>query len=119
MHRFAPSSLAIVTLALWAMSAFANPDEHAKQSRRASGQSAANADHSLLATGRLVAGRVAEPVLARNAVATSVGGSAQQAGGASMAAASRPIGQALPITEETLSILPSNQALQQPFPAKN
>lgn len=123
MNKSRPSALAIGALALWAMSAIANPAEHAKQSRRSSGQasghSAANADHSLLATGQLVTGLVAVPVLASGTVATGVGGSAQQVGGASMAAASRPIGQALPITEETLSILPSNQALQQPLPAKN
>lgn len=110
-------------LALWAMSAIANPAENAKQSGqasgRASGNSVASAGHSLAATGQLVSGVVAVPFLASGAVAADIGNTALQAAGAPMNATSRPVGKPLPITDETISILPPNPALQQPISTQN
>lgn len=119
MNWLKPSSMAMGALALWVMSAIANAAEHAEPPRQANGKAAASAGHSLAATGRLVSGVVAIPFLASGEAAADIGSSALHAGGASMKAASSPAGKPLPITDENLSILPPNKALQQPLAPKN
>ena len=57
-------------------------------------------------------------MLASGAIAVGVGSAAVQAGGSLMNAATHPIGTPLPVTEETISVIPPNRALQQPA-AKN
>ena len=98
--------------------ATANPAGHATEAARAglraSGNAAASAGHSLAATGQLASGVVATPILASGAMAVGVGSAAVQAGGSLMNAANSPIGTPLPVSEETVSVLPPNQALQQP-----
>lgn len=117
MNKSTTSALACA-LALWACNALANPAEQTgqavKAAGRASGNAAASVGHSLLATGQLASGVVATPLLASGAVATGVGSAATQAGGSLMNTASSPIGKPLPLTEETISIIPPNQALQKP-----
>jgi hypothetical protein len=109
------SKLCVSVLTLWALNATATPAQHAQQSvqagGRASGNSVASAGHSLAATGQLVSGVVAVPFLASGTVAL---------GAASMNAASRPAAAPLPLTDETISILPPSSAAQpQPTTPQN
>jgi hypothetical protein len=118
------SKLCVSVLTLWALNATATPAQHAQQSvqagGRASGNSVASAGHSLAATGQLVSGVVAVPFLASGTVALGAGSAAVQAGGASMNAASRPAAAPLPLTDETISILPPSSAAQpQPTTPQN
>lgn len=103
--------------------ALADPAEHIGQSvqagGRASGNASASAGHSLAATGQLASGVVATPILASGVVAAGAGSAAAQAGGALMNSASRPMGTPLPVTDETVSILPPNQALKMPSKPNN
>lgn len=116
MNKAERSSMALCALALLALNAMANPADHVQQSSqaggRASGHSVASAGHSLAATGQLVSGVVAVPFLASGAVASGAGSAALQVGGASMNAASRPAGKPLPLSDETISILPPNPTAQ-------
>ncbi len=118
MNHIKPTSMLACALVLCANSALANPAEQAthaiRAGGRASGNAAASAGHSLLATGQLASGVVATPLLASGAVAVGVGSAAAQAGGSLMNAVTSPIGTPLPVTDETVSILPPNKALQQP-----
>jgi len=108
---------------LWAAAAFANPAEQVNQAvqagGRASGNASASAGHSLAATGQLASGVIATPILASGVLAIGAGSAAVQAGGSLMDAASRPIGTPLPITDETISVLPPNKALQTPNKLNN
>lgn len=101
----------------------ANPAEQAEKAvqsgTRASGNASASAGHSLAATGQLTSGVIATPVLTSGVIAAGAGSAAIQAGGSLMDAASRPIGKPLPVTDETLSILPPNKALQKPIIPNN
>ena len=110
-------------LSLWTVSAAADPVKHAEHavqaSGRASGNASASAGHSLAATGQLASGVIATPILASGIVTVSIGSAAKQVGGSVMDSASRPIGKSLPITDETVSILPPNKALHQPTTPKN
>jgi len=117
------SAALICYLSLWTVSVAANPVEHAEHAvqagGRASGNASASAGHSLAATGQLASGVIAIPILASGVGAVSLGSTAVQAGGSMMDSASRPIGKPLPITDETVSILPPNKALQQSTTPKN
>lgn len=118
MKQVTATSMTACALVLWASNALANPAEQTTQAVRAAVKASANAaasvGHSLAATGQLASGVVATPLLASGAVAVGIGSAAQQAGGSLMNAATSPIGTPLPVTDETVSILPPNKALQQP-----
>jgi hypothetical protein len=122
MNKMNPAAVLIGILSLCATSAMANPAEQlqkaVKTGGQASGNAAASAGHSLVATGQLASGVVATPLLTSGAISVGVGSAALQAGGSLMNAATHPIGSPLPVTEETVSIIPPNKALQQPA-AKN
>ena len=122
MNKSNSAAMLICALGLCTASAMGNPAEELKQAvkaaGRASGNVAASAGHSLVATGQLASGVVATPLLASGAIAVGVGSAAVQAGGSLMNTATSPIGTPLPVTEETVSIIPPNKALQQPT-AKN
>ena len=122
MKKLNSTAVLICFFSLCAASAMANPAEQLQKAVKtcglASGNAAASAGHSLVATGQLASGVVATPLLASGAIAVGVGSAAVQAGGSLMNAATHPIGTPLPVTEETVSIIPPNKALQQP-PAKN
>ncbi|PIT74196.1 hypothetical protein B9Z31_10180 [Limnohabitans sp. G3-2] len=60
----------------------------------------------------MASGIIATPILASGLIALGAGGAAVQSGGALVDAASRSVGKPLPITDETISILPPNKALQ-------
>jgi hypothetical protein len=122
MNKLNPTAALIYVLSLCAASAMANPADQMQKAVKTGGQAssnaAASAGHSLAATGQLASGVVATPLLASGAIAIGVGSAAVQAGGSLMNAATHPIGTPLPVTEETVSIIPPNKALQQPA-AKN
>lgn len=122
MNKLNPTAALIYVLSLCAASAMANPAEQLQKAVKnvglASSNAAASAGHSLVATGQLASGVVATPLLASGAIAAGVGNAAVQAGGSLMSAATSPIGTPLPVTDETISIIAPNKALQQPA-AKN
>ena len=122
MNKLNPIPPLICVLGLCAASAMANPAEQLQKAVKTGGQAssnaAASAGHSLVATGQLASGVVATPLLASGAIAAGVGNAAVQAGGSLMSAATSPIGTPLPVTDETISIIAPNKALQQPA-AKN
>ena len=122
MNKSNTAAALLSALGLCAASAMANPAEQLQKAVKTGGQAssnaAASAGHSLVATGQLASGVVATPLLASGAIAVGVGSAAVQAGGSLMNAANHPIGAPLPVTEETVSIIPPNKALQQPA-AKN
>jgi len=122
MNKSTTAAVLICALMAYTASATANPAEQLQQAvkagGRASGNAIASAGHSLAATGQLASGVVATPLLASGAIAVGVGSAAVQAGGSLMNTATSPIGTPLPVTEETVSIIPPNKALQQPT-AKN
>ena len=122
MKKLNSTAVLICFFSLCAASAMANPAEQLQKAVKTGGQAssnvAASAGHSLAATGQLASGVVATPLLASGAIAVGVGSAALQAGGSLMSAASSPIGTPLPVTDETISIIPPNRALQQPA-AKN
>jgi hypothetical protein len=122
MNKLNSTAVLICVFSLCATTAMANPAEQLQKAVRTGGQAssnvAASAGHSLVATGQLASGVVATPLLASGAIAVGVGSAAVQAGGSLMNAATHPIGTPLPVTEETVSIIPPNKALQQPA-AKN
>lgn len=114
---------ALCALSVWTSVASANPAEHAEKAvqagGRASGNASASAGHSLAATGQLTSGVIATPIMASGAIAAGAGSAAMQAGGALMDSARRPISTPLPVTDETISILPPNKALQKPAATGN
>lgn len=118
MNKSNPTAAVLCVLSLCAASAIANPADQMQKAVKTGGQAssnaAASAGHSLVATGQLASGVVATPLLASGAIAVGVGSAAIQAGGSLMGAASSPIGTPLPVTDETISIIPPNKALQQP-----
>jgi hypothetical protein len=122
MNKLNSTAVLICVLSLCVNSAMATPAEQIQKAVKTGGQAssnaAASAGHSLLATGQLESGVVATPLLASGAIAVGVGGAAVQAGSSLMNAATHPIGTPLPVTEETISVIPPNRALQQPA-AKN
>jgi hypothetical protein len=122
MNKSNPTAAVLCLLSLCAASAIANPADQMQKAVKTGGQAssnaAASAGHSLVATGQLASGVVATPLLASGAIAVGVGRAAIQAGGSLMSAATSPIGTPLPVTDESISIIPPNRALQQPA-AKN
>jgi hypothetical protein len=122
MNKLGTTAVLVCVFNLCAPSAMSNPVEQlqkaVKSGGHASSNAAASAGHSLAASGQLASGIVATPLLASGAIAVGVGNVAVQAGGSLMSAATSPIGTPLPVSEETISIIPPNKALQQPA-AKN
>ena len=122
MNKSNLTATVLCVLSLCAASAIANPADQMQKAVKTGGQAisnaAASAGHSLVATGQLASGVVATPLLASGAIAVGVGSAAVQAGGSLMNAATHPIGTPLPVTDETISIIAPNKALQQPA-AKN
>lgn len=122
MSKFKSTAALVCALSLYGLNAMANPAEQLQKAVNSSGQAgsqaAGSAMHSLVAVGQLASGVVATPLLASGAISVGVGSAAVQAGGSLMSAATSPIGTPLPVTEETISIISPNRALQQPA-AKN
>lgn len=118
MDKSNPSAAVLWFLSLCAASAMANPADQMQKAVKTGGQAssnaAASAGHSLVATGQLASGVVATPLLASGAIAVGVGSAALHAGDSLMSAATSPIGTPLPVTDETISIIAPNKALQQP-----
>jgi hypothetical protein len=117
MNKLNSTAVLICVFSLCATTAMANPAEQLQKAVKTGGQAssnaAASAGHSLVATGQLASGVFATPLLASGAITVGVGSAAVQAGGSLMNAATHPIGTPLPVTEETISIIPPNRALQQ------
>ncbi len=101
----------------------ANPgqqvDAAVKSGSNASKHTSASVAHGLIATGQLASGVVAVPLLSVGAVAAGVGASAMAVGVNSLNGAQSSTGNHLPLTDETVTVLPPNRALTQPALSKN
>lgn len=109
-------SLQAVFVAVTVGSAFADDNTHAgravNEAVQASGHASASAAHSIAASGQVTSAVSAVP-LSIGGVALGVAG-AVSAGAArdSMRAATAPIGTPLVITDETVTVVPPNEALK-------
>ncbi len=91
-------------------------DTHAGQAVKngvaASGNASASAAHSVAASGQVTSAMSAVPLLLGGAVIGSAGVVSAAAGHDSMKAAMAPIGTPLQISDEAITVIPPNQALQ-------
>lgn len=113
-----------VCLVIWitCLSTRAEPVDEAKGAVKsgfvASHHLSESAGHSLIATGQLVSGVVAVPIMSACSVSTGVGVSATAIGTTSLKAMNSSPASPLPLTEETLTVLPPDRAMQQQ-PSRN
>lgn len=88
-------------------------DTHASHAAQASGHASASAGHSIAASGQVTSAVSAVPLSAGGAALTSGGAvSMGAAHGSAHAAASRPTGTPLEITDETITVMPPDEALK-------
>lgn len=104
---------------VWAAgSAVAADDTHAGRaatdSGRASAHASGSAAHGIAASGQATSAVVAVPLSVGGAVMGTLGDASTGAAQASLKAARRPAGAPLELTDETLTIMPPNQALNMP-----
>lgn len=89
---------------------------HAGQAVNEAGQSSAHASasaaHSIAASGQVTSGLLAVPLLSGAAVSGSVANTSAGSGNALMQAATAPIGTPLPISQETITVVPPDVALK-------
>jgi hypothetical protein len=83
-----------------------------RESIQASGHASAAVAHGLAASGRAVVGVSAVPLAIGGSVLGSAGGLSAAAAGESARAANAPIGTPLEITDETITVMPPNEALK-------
>lgn len=103
-----------------ATAAGAADDTHAERavldSGRASAHASGSAAHGIAASGQATSAIMAVPLSVGGAVLGTLGDASTGAAQASMNAAKRPVGAPLELTEEVITIMPPNQALQTPTP---
>lgn len=97
-------------------------DTHSGRAVQASGQAASNigtsAAHGVAASGQAASGIAAVPLSAAGVVSGVAGAASMDAAGASANAASAPLGTTpLPVTNETITVIPPNEALKARAPA--
>ena len=117
--------VSIILTALLASSAFAADQSLSGQaignSAQASGHASASVAHAIGASGQATLGVSAIPLAIGGVVSGAAGAVSGQAARNSAQAASTPIGTPLDITDETITIMPPNEALKkeaQPKPEK-
>lgn len=96
--------------------AMAGEDSHAGRSvnetAKASGHASASAAHSIAASGQVTSAVSAIPLSVGGAVLGSAGAVSTGAARDSMNAAASPIGTPLEVTNETITVIPPNEALK-------
>lgn len=101
--------------------AYAQDQTHAGQAVLNSGQSSAHASasagHSIAASGQVTSAVSAIPLAIGGLVSGTAGAVSSQAARGSTRAATAPIGTPLDITDETITVMPPNEALKQPAKA--
>ncbi|MBP6008136.1 MAG: hypothetical protein KA740_10565 [Rhodoferax sp.] len=105
-------SLGLAQGAVLAQTAADNAAQAVDNGVKGSGHASASAAHSIAASGQVTSGMMAVPLLASGAVAGSAGGASANAGATSLNAASMPIGTPLVVTDESITVMPPNQALK-------
>ena len=105
-------SLGLAQGAVLAQTAADNAAQAVDNGVKGSGHASARAAHSIAASGQVTSGMMAVPLLASGAVAGSAGGASANAGATSLNAASMPIGTPLVVTDESITVMPPNQALK-------
>lgn len=105
-------------IALLATSAFAADPTHSGQASANAAQSgshaSASAGHSIAASGQVTSAISAVPLAIGGLVSGAVGAASSQAARSSAQAATAPIGTPLEITDETITVMPPNEALKKP-----
>ncbi len=89
-----------------------NADIAVRQGVQASGLASGSAAHSLAASGQASLAVSAVPLRASQGVAASGGAASGAAAQASVNAASAPAGGPLPVTDQTITVIPPDQALK-------
>jgi hypothetical protein len=105
-------SLGLAQGALLAQTAVDNAAQAVDNGVKGSGHASASAAHSIAASGQVTSGVLAVPLLASGAVAGSAGAASANSGAASLNVASTPIGTPLIVTDESITVMPPNQALK-------
>lgn len=109
-----------LSIALLATSsaAFAADQTHSGQASANAVQSgshaSASAGHSIAASGQVTSGISAIPLAIGGIVSGTAGAVSSQAARGSATAATSPIGKPLDITDETITVMPPNEALKKP-----
>jgi hypothetical protein len=85
----------------------------AKASAEASGHASASAAHALVGSGQVVSAAASVPLAIGGAALTSAGSASTAAAKGLQQAAVAPAGKPLKITEESMTIIPPDQALKQ------
>jgi hypothetical protein len=109
---FVVISYGVIQGALMAQTAADNAAQAVDNGVKGSGHASASAAHSIAASGQVTSGMLAVPMLASGAVAGSAGGASANAGAISLNAASMPIGTPLVVSDESITVMPPNQALK-------
>jgi hypothetical protein len=111
----APMIFAALLLSL-ATSALAQGASHGGQAvteaGQASGHASASAAHSIVASGQVTSAALAVPLMSGAVVAGSVGNASGTAADSMLQAANAPIGTPLPVSTETVTVLPPDVALK-------
>ena len=89
-----------------------NADIAVRQGSQASGLASGSAAHALAASGQASLGVSAVPLRASQGVAASGGVASGAAAQASANAANAPAGGPLPVTDQTITVIPPDQALK-------
>jgi len=112
--------LFIILATLLASSAFAAGPTHSGQASGNAAQSgshaSASAGHSIAASGQVTSAASAIPLAIGGVVSGAAGAVSGQAAHNSAQAATAPIGTPLDITDETITIMPPNEALKKDAP---
>lgn len=116
MDKFVWISLLAFLAAATIGSACADDNMHAgraaNEAARSSGHASASAAHSVAASGQVTSAVSAVPLSVGGAVLGSAGAVSAGAARDSMKAATAPIGTPLEIGDETITVIPPNQALK-------
>lgn len=116
MKAFQTCMLIAGFLVLSAANAMAEDATHAGQALNEAGQSSAHASasaaHSIVASGQVTSALLAVPLMSGAVVAGSVGNASADSADALMKAANAPIGTPLPISSETVTMVPPDVALK-------
>lgn len=113
--------LSILLASSLASGAFAANQTHSGQASGNAAQSgshaSASAGHSIAASGQVTSAVSAIPLAIGGLVSGTAGAVSSQAARGSAQAATAPIGTPLEITDETITVMPPNEALKKPAKA--
>jgi hypothetical protein len=111
----APLTTAALLL-IAATSALAQGTTHGAQAvndaGQASGHASASAAHSIVASGQVTSAMLAAPLMSGAVVAGSVGNASGTAADSMLQAANAPIGTPLPVSNESVTVVPPDVALK-------